>query len=298
MLHYTSACAVHATTPACWDGGPAGSAVSRQRTTPAVQEPSEGRLGLPDVTMRSLLEGGVHFGHQVRRWNPKMAPFIFREKNGLHIIDLRKTVERLQVAFDIVQQLTRSGDTILFVGTKKSAQETIAEEATRAAMPFVNARWMGGMLTNFRTVEGRLRRMQELETMQSSGELAQLPKKEALILQDDLERMHRTLGGMRDLRRLPGALFIVDTLKEHLAMAEAKRLEIPIIALVDTNCDPDEVDYPIPANDDAIRSIRVIAHLLSEAMLEAKLEVESSHEGTEAPPAQPEPEFEEAVADR
>ena len=239
---------------------------------------------MPDVTMRDLLEGGVHFGHVVRRWNPKMAPFIFREKNGIHIIDLRQTAERLQMAFDFARQLVREHDTILFVGTKKSAQEAIVEEAMRCGMPYVNVRWMGGMLTNFRTVESRLQRMHELEKMQADGELDNLPKREALTLQDDLRRMERTLGGMRDMRRLPGAVFVVDTRKEHLAMAEAQRLEIPIIGLVDTNCDPDEVDYPIPANDDAIRSVRLIAHLLADAVLEARMEVESTQEYV--PPAE------------
>lgn len=248
---------------------------------------------MPAVTMRDLLEGAVHFGHQVRRWNPKMAPFIFREKNGIHIIDLRQTAERLEVAFNFVHDLVDNGETLLFVGTKKSAQEAVAEEATRCGMPYVNIRWMGGMLTNFRTVESRLRRLQELEGMQQSGELEQLPKREALGLQDDLRRMERNLGGMRDMRRLPGAVFIVDTRKEHLAMAEAHRLEIPIIGLVDTNCDPDEVDYPIPANDDAIRSVRLLCHLISDAVLEARLEVESSQDMV--PPAAEEPEAEEEV---
>ncbi len=249
---------------------------------------------MPEVTMRELLESGVHFGHEVRRWNPKMAPFIFREKNGRHIIDLRQTVERLQLAFNFAQQLVRGNETLLWVGTRKSAQEAIAEEATRCSMPYVNVRWMGGMLTNFRTVEMRIRRLHELEEMQRTGELDRLPKREALTLQDDLRRMERTLGGMRDLKRLPGGIFVVDTRKEHLAMAEAQRLEIPIVGLVDSNCDPDQVDYPIPANDDAIRSVRLLCQLMASAVLEARMETESRP--SFVPAADERAEEEEAVA--
>lgn len=224
-----------------------------------------------------------------------MAPFIFREKNGIHIIDLRQTVERLHVAFNFVEQLVRHGDTILFVGTKKSAQDAVASEATRCGMPFVNARWMGGMLTNFRTVESRLRRMHELQQMQQTGEMDALPKRETLVLLDDLRRMERNLGGMRDLRRVPSAIFVVDTRKEHLAMAEAHRLEVPIIGLVDTNVDPDEVDYPIPANDDGIRSVQLICHYIANAVLDARMQNESTGSRTVAEPV-PEPEEAEEAA--
>jgi small subunit ribosomal protein S2 len=252
---------------------------------------------MPEITMRDLLEAGVHFGHHARRWNPKMAPFIFREKNGIHIIDLRQTVERLQLAFNFVEQLVRHGDTILFVGTKKSAQDAVASEATRCGMPYVNARWMGGMLTNFRTVESRLRRMHELEQMQQNGEMDALPKRETLVLLDDLRRMERNLGGMRDLRRVPSAIFVVDTRKEHLAMAEAHRLEVPIIGLVDTNVDPDEVDYPIPANDDGIRSVQLICHYIADAVLDARMQMESAGSRAVAEPAPTaEPEEAEEVA--
>lgn len=250
---------------------------------------------MPEITMRDLLESGVHFGHHARRWNPKMAAFIFREKNGVHIIDLRQTVERLQVAFNFAEQLIRHGDSILFVGTKKSAQEAVATEAARSGMPYVNVRWMGGMLTNFRTVEARLRRMQDLEQMQQSGEMDSLPKREALKLLDDMHRMERNLGGMRDLRRLPGAIFVVDTRKEHLAMAEAQRLEVPIIGLVDTNVDPDEVDYPIPANDDGIRSVQLICHYLADAILEARMEREATERVVPSAPAEAETGDEVAV---
>jgi len=252
---------------------------------------------MPEITMRDLLEAGVHFGHHARRWNPKMAPFIFREKNGIHIIDLRQTVERLQLAFNFVEQLVRHGDTILFVGTKKSAQDAVASEATRCGMPYVNARWMGGMLTNFRTVESRLRRMHELEQMQQNGEMDALPKRETLVLLDDLRRMERNLGGMRDLRRVPSALFVVDTRKEHLAMAEAHRLEIPIVGLVDTNVDPDEVDYPIPANDDGIRSVQLICHYIADAVLDARMQMGSTGSRAVAEPVPTaEPEEAEEVA--
>ncbi len=246
---------------------------------------------MPEITMRELLEAGVHFGHHARRWNPKMAPFIFREKNGVHIIDLRQTVERLQVAFNFVEQLVRHGDTILFIGTKKSAQDAVASEAKRSSMAYVNARWMGGMLTNFRTVESRLRRMHQLEQMQQSGEMDSLPKREQLVLLDDLKRMERNLGGMRDLRRVPAAIFVVDTRKEHLAMAEAERLDVPIIGLVDTNVDPDEVDYPIPANDDGIRSVQLICRYIADAVLDARMQNESVGTRTVAEPA-PEPAYE------
>ena len=217
------------------------------------------------VSMKLLLEAGVHFGHQTKRWNPKMKPFIFTERNGIHIIDLQQTVQRLQEAYNFARDLTRSGESILFVGTKKQAQEAIQEEAQRAGQYWVNQRWLGGMLTNFQTMQGRVRRLQELKIRQERGELEALPKKEAFKLTEELERLNRRLGGIEQMRRLPGALFVVDTRKEHIAVAEARRLGIPIVALVDTNCNPEEVDYPIPANDDAIRAIRLLAGRIADA---------------------------------
>ena len=222
------------------------------------------------VSMKLLLEAGVHFGHQTKRWNPKMKPFIFTERNGIHIIDLQQTVQRLQEAYNFARDLTRSGESILFVGTKKQAQEAIQEEAQRAGQYWVNQRWLGGMLTNFQTMQGRVRRLQELKIRQERGELEALPKKEAFKLTEELERLNRRLGGIEQMRRLPGALFVVDTRKEHIAVAEARRLGIPIVALVDTNCNPEEVDYPIPANDDAIRAIRLLAGRIADAAIEGR----------------------------
>jgi small subunit ribosomal protein S2 len=222
------------------------------------------------VSMKLLLEAGVHFGHQTKRWNPKMKPFIFTERNGIHIIDLQQTVQRLQEAYNFARDLTRSGESILFVGTKKQAQEAIQEEAQRAGQYWVNQRWLGGMLTNFQTMQGRVRRLQELKIRQERGELEALPKKEAFKLTEELERLNRRLGGIEQMRRLPGALFVVDTRKEHIAVAEARRLDIPIVALVDTNCNPEEVDYPIPANDDAIRAIRLLAGRIADAAIEGR----------------------------
>ena len=222
------------------------------------------------VSMKLLLEAGVHFGHQTKRWNPKMKPFIFTERNGIHIIDLQQTVQRLQEAYNFTRDLTRGGESILFVGTKKQAQEAIEEEARRAGQFWVNQRWLGGMLTNFQTMQGRVRRLQELKIRQERGDFDQLQKKEALKLTEELERLQRRLGGIEQMRRPPGALFIVDTRKEHIAVAEARRLGIPIVALVDTNCNPEEVDYPIPANDDAIRAIRLLAGRLADACIEGR----------------------------
>jgi small subunit ribosomal protein S2 len=222
------------------------------------------------VTMKQLLEAGVHFGHQTRRWNPKMRPVIFTAKNGVHIIDLQQTVERLDAAYKFVTELTASGDAVLFVGTKKQAQDAIKEEAERGGQFFVNSRWLGGMLTNFQTIQSRIRYLKDLEARKEAGEFERLPKKEAQKLNDELERLQRTLGGIRNMRRLPGAIFVVDTRKEHTAVLEARRLEIPVIALADTNCDPDEMDYPIPANDDAIRSVRLLCAKFADAALEGR----------------------------
>jgi len=218
--------------------------------------------------MKQLLEAGVHFGHQTRRWNPKMRPFIFTDRNGIHILDLQQTVTRLNEAAKFVTQLTANGESILFVGTKKQAQDAIKEEALRSGQFFVNQRWLGGMLTNFQTIQLRIRYMKDLEARKERGEFERLPKKEAQHLQDELDRLERVLGGIRDMRRLPGAIFVVDTKKEHTAVLEANRLEIPVVALADTNTDPDEMDYPIPANDDAIRAVRLLCSKIADAALE------------------------------
>ncbi len=223
---------------------------------------------MPTVSMRQLLEAGVHFGHQTRRWNPKMRPFIFAERNGIHIIDLAQTVKRLDAALDFVTDTVAKGDSILFVGTKKQAQEPVAEEAVRAEMPYVNQRWLGGMLTNFVTIKKRIGLLDQLEARQQSGDFDRLTKKEASRLTDEMTRLQKTLGGIRKMKRLPGALFIVDPHREHIAVTEARKLEIPIIGTGDTNVDPDELDYIIPANDDAIRAIRLLCHLTSEAAIE------------------------------
>jgi small subunit ribosomal protein S2 len=225
---------------------------------------------MPVVSMKLLLEAGVHFGHQTKRWNPKMKQFIFTERNGIHIIDLQQTVGRLAEAYSFVRDLTRQGESVLFVGTKKQAQEAIMEEAQRAGQYWVNQRWLGGMLTNFGTIQQRIRRLQELKIRQERGDFESLTKKEAQKLRDELERLQSRLGGIEQMRRMPGALFIVDTRKEHIAVAEARRLDIPIVALVDTNCNPEEVDYPIPANDDAIRAIKLLAGRIADACIEGR----------------------------
>ena len=223
---------------------------------------------MPTVSMKTLLESGVHFGHQTRRWNPKMRPFIFTERNGIHIIDLQQTVRCLDEAVDWVRDLAASGRKLLFVGTKKQAQDAIREEATRASMPYVNHRWLGGMLTNFQTIQARIRRLDELEQQKLAGRFEYLPKKEVTRLEDQIERLNRLLGGIRTLGRLPDAVFIVDPQREHIVVAEALRLGIPIIAMTDTNCDPTIIDHPIPANDDAIRAIRLITARIADAAAE------------------------------
>ena len=233
------------------------------------------------ISMKQLLEAGVHFGHQTRRWNPKMQPFIFMDRNGIHIIDLQQTVSRLNDAYKFVEQLAAKGETILFVGTKKQAQEAVAEEARRCGMFYVNQRWLGGMLTNFQTIQSRIRYLRDLETRRDRGDFERLPKKEAQRLQDDIARLERILGGIKDMRRLPSALFIVDTRKERTAVLEARRLEIPIIALADTNCDPDEMDYPIPANDDAIRAVRLLCSKIADAVIEGRSELEARQKDSE-----------------
>ncbi|HEX3026591.1 MAG TPA: 30S ribosomal protein S2 [Clostridia bacterium] len=222
------------------------------------------------VTMKQLLEAGVHFGHQTRRWNPKMAPFIFTERNGIYIIDLQKTVKKLEEAYMFVRDIAASGQNVLFVGTKKQAQDSVRDEATRAGAYFVNARWLGGMLTNFRTIRHRIDRLKQLRKMEEDGTFDLLPKKEVAKHKLEIEKLEKTLGGIKDMKRLPAALFIVDPRKEHIAVAEARKLGIPIVAIVDTNCDPDEVDYIIPGNDDAIRAVKLISSIMSNAILEGR----------------------------
>ena len=211
------------------------------------------------VSMKQLLEAGVHFGHQTRRWNPKMAPYIFTERNGIYIIDLQKTVKKLEEAYNFVRELSTDGKSVLFVGTKKQAQDSVKEEALRAGAYYVNARWLGGMLTNFTTIRRRIQRLNQLRTMESDGTFDLLPKKEVIKLNLEIEKLEKFLGGIKEMKELPGALFIVDPRKERIAVAEAKKLGIPIVAIVDTNCDPDEIDYVIPGNDDAIRAVKLIA---------------------------------------
>ncbi len=223
---------------------------------------------MPSISMRQLLEAGVHFGHQTRRWNPKMKPFIFAERNGIHIIDLAQTAKLLETALDFVTDTVANGDYILFVGTKKQAQEPVREEASRSEMPYVNHRWLGGMLTNFVTIRKRVGLLDQLEARQASGDLDRLSKKEASRLTDEMARLELKLGGVRKMRRLPGAIFVVDPQREKIAVTEARRLEIPVIATGDTNVDPDQIDYIVPANDDAIRAIRLLCKLVADAAIE------------------------------
>ncbi len=222
------------------------------------------------VTMKQLLESGVHFGHQTRRWNPKMAQYIFTERNGIYIIDLQKTVRKMEEAYNFVRDLAMQGGTLLFVGTKKQAQETVREEAERCGMFYVNTRWLGGTLTNYQTIKKRIQRLRELEQMEEEGVFSVLPKKEVMKLRAEKEKLQRFLGGIKDMLGLPDAVFIVDPRKERIAVSEARKLKIPIIAIVDTNCDPDEIDYVIPGNDDAIRAVRLITAKLADAVIEGK----------------------------
>ena len=222
------------------------------------------------VSMKQLLEAGVHFGHQTRRWNPKMAPYIFTERNGIYIIDLQKTVKKLEEAYNFVRDLSAEGKSVLFVGTKKQAQESIREEATRAGAFYVNARWLGGMLTNFTTIRTRIQRLAQLRKMEEDGTFDLLPKKEVSKLQLEIEKLERFLRGIKDMKSYPGALFIVDPRKERIAVSEARNLGIPIVAIVDTNCDPDEIDYVIPGNDDAIRAVKLIAGAMADAIIEGR----------------------------
>jgi len=220
--------------------------------------------------MKQLLEAGVHFGHQTRRWNPKMAEYIFVERNGIYIIDLQKTVRKIDEAYKAVSNLIKDGGQMLFVGTKKQAQDSIKEEAIRCGMYYVNERWLGGMLTNFKTMQSRINRLKDLERMEEDGTLALLPKKETAKLLLEKEKLERNIGGIKNMKRIPDVLFVVDTRKEHIAILEARKLGIPIVAILDTNCDPDEVDYVIPGNDDAIRAVKLIAGKLADAVIESR----------------------------
>ncbi|NMB97627.1 MAG: 30S ribosomal protein S2 [Clostridiaceae bacterium] len=222
------------------------------------------------ISMKQLLEAGVHFGHQTRRWNPKMAEYIFTERNGIYIIDLQKTVKKIEEAYLFIREVATNGEDVLFVGTKKQAQDSIKEEAERCGQFYVNARWLGGMLTNFKTIKGRLERLKELEEMEAEGVFEVLPKKEVIKLRSEMERLEKYLGGIKNMKRIPGAVFVVDPRKERIAVLEARKLGIPIVAIVDTNCDPDEIDYVIPGNDDAIRAVKLIAGKMADAILEGR----------------------------
>jgi small subunit ribosomal protein S2 len=254
---------------------------------------------MPTVSMRQLLEAGVHFGHQTRRWNPKMKPYIFAERNGIHIIDLAQTVKRLDSALEFVTETAARGESILFVGTKKQAQEPVMQEAIRAGQPYVTKRWLGGMMTNFVTIRKRIGLLDQLEARQLAGDFDRLPKKEAAHLTEELNKLQATLGGIRKMKRQPGAMFIVDPHRERIAVTEANKLEIPVVGTGDTNVDPDELDYIIPANDDAIRAIRLLCQLVADAAIEgAQLRAARSSEPEVAEPASAddEPEFDEAAA--
>ncbi|MRX70620.1 30S ribosomal protein S2 [Bacillus lacus] len=222
------------------------------------------------ISMKQLLEAGVHFGHQTRRWNPKMKKYIFTERNGIYIIDLQKTVKKVEEAYHVMKDYAMNGGTILFVGTKKQAQDSVKEEAERSGMYYVNQRWLGGTLTNFETIQKRIKRLKDIERMQEDGTFEVLPKKEVVQLKKELERLEKFLGGIKDMKQLPDALFIIDPRKERIAVAEAHKLNIPIVGIVDTNCDPDEIDHVIPANDDAIRAVKLLTSKMADAILEAK----------------------------
>ena len=243
------------------------------------------------VSMKQLLEAGVHFGHQTRRWNPKMAPYIFTERNGIYIIDLQKTVKKLDEAYNFIFNVASEGGEVLFVGTKKQAADSVKEEAERANAHFVNARWLGGMMTNFKTIQGRIKRLEQLRAMEADGTFDLLPKKEVIKLNLEIEKLEKFLGGIKEMKGMPGALFVVDPKKERIAVKEARILGIPIIGIVDTNCDPDDVDYVIPANDDAIRAVKLITSRMADAVIEAN-QGESMAPAEEAPAAEAEEEAE------
>ena len=238
------------------------------------------------ISMKQLLEAGVHFGHQTRRWNPKMATYIYTERNGIYIIDLQKTVKKLEEAYAFVRELAANGESVLFVGTKKQAQDAVKEEAERVGMFYVNARWLGGMLTNFKTMRTRIDRLAQLKKMQEDGTFDMLPKKEVIKHMGEIEKLEKYLGGVTEMKKLPGALFVVDPRKERNAINEARKLNIPIVAIVDTNCDPDEIDYVIPGNDDAIRAIRLIAAAMANAAIEGRQGEDATAEAVEAPAAE------------
>lgn len=243
-------------------------------------------MATPVVTMRQLLESGVHFGHQTRRWNPKMKRFIFTERNGIYIIDLQKSLAFIDRAYDFVKETVAHGGTIMFIGTKKQAQESIAEQAARVGMPYVNQRWLGGMLTNFSTVHKRLQRLKELEELDFENVAASgLTKKELLLRRREKEKLERTLGGIRDMARVPSAVWVVDTKKEHIGISEAKKLGIPVVAILDTNCDPDEVDYPIPGNDDAIRAVSLLTRVIADAVADGLMTRAGASRGGDDKPA-------------
>jgi small subunit ribosomal protein S2 len=264
------------------------------------------------VSMKMLLEAGVHFGHQTRRWDPRMRSFIFTERNGIHIIDLQQTVQRLAEACNFVRDVVAGGESVLFVGTKKQAQEAIELEAKRGSMPYVNNRWLGGTLTNFATIQGRIDYLVRLEDSRARGEFQRLPKKEALKIDEEIERLNRHFGGIKEMTRLPGALFVVDPSMERIAVAEAVRVGTPIVAMVDTNCNPDEIDYPIPSNDDAIRAVKLMTSRIADAVLEglavreygaeagyaagAEVELVAAGQTFSASPDEPEPVYEEEGA--
>src|SRR5918997_1729579 len=237
----------------------------------------------PVVTLRQLLEAGVHFGHQTRRWNPKMKRFIYGERNGIYIIDLQQTLQRIEVAYTFVRDLVADGGSILFIGTKKQAQDPVARSAESCGMPYINERWLGGMLTNFATISGRVKKMTEYERMRAVGDFEAMPKKEALMVSRELEKLERNLGGIRDMAALPDAIFVIDTKKEHISVTEANKLKIPVVAVVDTNCDPDVIDYVIPGNDDAIRSGTLMCRIISDAVKEGRYIAE--RRGTARPQA-------------
>ena len=235
------------------------------------------------ISMKQLLEAGVHFGHQTRRWNPKMKRYIFTERNGIYIIDLQKTVKKVDEAYNFMREVAQAGEVILFVGTKKQAQESVKEEAERCNMFFVNERWLGGMLTNFKTIETRVKRLKQLEKMAEDGTFEVLPKKEVIGLRHEMEKLEKYLGGIKEMPKMPGALFVIDPKKERIAIAEAKKLGIPVVATVDTNCDPDEIDFPIPANDDAIRAVKLLTGKMADAVLEGRqgMQMEEAAEAEE-----------------
>ena len=233
------------------------------------------------ISMKQLLEAGVHFGQQTRRWNPKMKEYIFTERNGIYIIDLQKTVKKIDEAYYFIRDLAMEGGTVLFVGTKKQAQESIEQEATRCEMFYVNQRWLGGMLTNFKTIQSRINKLRKIEKMEADGDFDLLPKKEVIQLKAEQEKLEKNLGGIKEMKKLPSAMFVVDPRKEHIAILEAKALGIPVVAIVDTNCDPDEADYPIPGNDDAIRAVKLIASKIADAVLEGRQGEQMSDEAIE-----------------